>query len=301
MTNLKLAIDWTPNSNHVGFFIARDLGYYKEFNLEVEIVDPAEDNYLVTPAKKLENGLVDFAITPFESVISLNNKPNHVNAIAIYTIFQSDLSSIVSLKSGKINRPAAMDGLIYASYKARYEDHIIKQMIVNDKGNGDIKITYPQKLGIWNTLLSKEADVTWIFDNWEGIEAETRGIELNKFKLENFGIPYGYSPVVIAKKENLEPNKIAYANFLQASKEGFLFAKNNLKKACEILENYVTPIDKQNINLMKSLELTVANIGSAESCGKMEERKVNDFVNWLISNHIESEKIRKYQLYTNEV
>jgi len=50
--------------------------------------------------------------------------------------------------------------MTYASYQARYEDHIVKQMIRNDGGNGDIQITYPDKLGIWNTLLQGKVDAT---------------------------------------------------------------------------------------------------------------------------------------------
>lgn len=30
MTTLKIALDWTPNSNHIGILIAKDLGFYEE-------------------------------------------------------------------------------------------------------------------------------------------------------------------------------------------------------------------------------------------------------------------------------
>ena len=49
---LKLALDWTPNINHIGFFITRKL-LYEKYNLKVEIEDPSFDNYKLTPAKKL--------------------------------------------------------------------------------------------------------------------------------------------------------------------------------------------------------------------------------------------------------
>ena len=92
MINLKLALDWTPNVNHIGFFIAKEMGFYAQFDINLEILNPADDNYQTTPGKKLENNSADFAITPFETVISLNNKKNKVNALAVYAIFQKDLS-----------------------------------------------------------------------------------------------------------------------------------------------------------------------------------------------------------------
>ena len=70
MTSLIIALDWTPNANHIGFFIAQELGYFTDVNLKVEILDPSADNYKTTPAKKVELGQVDMALCPLESVIS---------------------------------------------------------------------------------------------------------------------------------------------------------------------------------------------------------------------------------------
>jgi len=154
MIKLKLALDWTPNVNHIGFIIAKELGFYSQQGIDLEILNPKDDNYSLTPGKKLELDIADFAIAPFETVISLNNKANRVEAKAIYAVLQKDLSCIVTLKSSNITSPKMLDGKSYASYKARYEDHIVKEMIKNGGGEGDLHITYPEKLGIWNTLLT---------------------------------------------------------------------------------------------------------------------------------------------------
>lgn len=52
LSSFSVGLDWTPNINHIGFFVARDLGFYEEFGLDVRLVDPSEDNYEITPAKK---------------------------------------------------------------------------------------------------------------------------------------------------------------------------------------------------------------------------------------------------------
>ena len=49
----------------------------------------------------------------------------------------------------------------------------------------------PPMLGIWNTILSGAADATWVFTGWEGVEARRKGVELNTFLLQDYGIPYG--------------------------------------------------------------------------------------------------------------
>lgn len=301
MQTLKLALDWTPNTNHIGFFVAKALGFYEAEGIQLEITNPSEDNYALTPAKKVEKDIVDFAIAPFESVISLNNKSNPVNAIAIFAVLQNDLSSIASLRSLQLESPKDLDTKIYASYKARYEDHIVKQMIKNDGGEGNLNITYPDKLGIWNTLLEGNADATWIFDNWEGVEAKAKGIALKHFRMKDFGIPYGYSPVVLTKKENIAIHQEAYAGFVKASQRGFLHTQEHPKQARDILEKELTAYDLANVPLDESIAYTAPHFGDQEKCGKMEHQRVVDFMQWLVDHQLEDAKILQQQLYTNDL
>lgn len=301
MMKLKLALDWTPNVNHIGFFIAKELGFYSEVGIDLEILNPKDDNYLLTPGKKLELDIADFAIAPFETVISLNNKANQVQAIAIYAILQKDVSCIVALKSSNITSPKMLDGKSYASYKARYEDQIVKEMIINDGGEGDLNIMYQEKLGIWNTLLTGSADSTWIFDNWEGIEASSKGIELNKFTMAEFNIPYGYSPVVLTKKENITNHKSVYSNFVKATKQGFLHTKKNLTESIAILERYVTAHDLNNIDLEKSISFSIPFWGDESNCGLMKQERVTSFIQWITDRGLEDKIVLNQNLFTNEL
>ena len=136
MRTFRLALDWTPNINHIGFFVAKELEFYDELGLKLELLNPEVDNYALTPAKKVEKGIADMALCPLESVISYRTKQHPFDAVAIATIFQEDLSAIVVLAESDSTRPKDLDGRSYASYKARYEDEIVKQMIINDGGNG---------------------------------------------------------------------------------------------------------------------------------------------------------------------
>ncbi len=298
---INVALDWTPNINHIGFYVARHLGFYEQSGINIQLINPLDDDYATTPGKKLELNIADFAIAPFETVISLNNKKNKVNAVAVFAILQEDLSSIVTLKSSGITLPKQLDHKTYASYKARYEDHIVKQMMMNNGGKGVLNIVYPDKLGIWNTLLEGKADATWIFDNWEGVEAETRNVELNRFRMSDFGIPYGYSPVILTTKENIAKHEAAYINFINATKQGYLFAKENQIKAVSILQNYVTVHDLNNIDIHKSLERTAPYFGDIHTCGKMRTERVKEFLKWLVENKLEDEIILTQELYTNSL
>jgi len=301
MAPLKVALDWTPNTNHIGIFVAQQLGFYEDQGIEIEILNPIADNYQVTPGKKLALGMADFAIAPFETVISLNNKENAIDAIAVFAILQEDLSSIASLKSSKINTPKLLDGKIYASYKARYEDAIVKEMVKNDGGTGALQITYPAKLGIWNTLLEGTADATWIFDNWEGIEASTKQLSLNKFSMGQFGIPYCYSPVIIARNSKLIENKKAHTLFVKTTKKGYLCAANNSEIAAKILKEHLTEYDIKNIDIEASIAMTAPHFGTDSSCGFMKLERITTFLKWLVVHNLEDKKIIGQNLFTNDL
>ena len=301
MTTLRIALDWTPNTNHTGFFVAQELGYYTASGVELHIISPATDEYATTPAKKLELGEVDFAVAPFESVISLNTKPARVPAVAIAALLQQDISSIATLAASNIARPKDLDGRTYASYRARYEDAIVRQLIVNDGGTGDFTVTYPDKLGIWNTLLTGAADATWIFDNWEGVEAETQGLALRTFALADYGIPYGYSPVVMATAEGIATRRAEYTAFLQATKKGFQFAIQNQREATDILRRHVPERDARLIDLEKSQAAAAAFYGNASEWGTMAASRVEAFLDWLIAHGLETEAVKNVPLFTNSL
>jgi ABC-type nitrate/sulfonate/bicarbonate transport system substrate-binding protein len=301
MNKLKIALDWTPNTNHTGFFVALEKGFYKECYLDVEIISPEPDQYTVTPAKKLELGGVDLALASFESVISYNTKANAVPCKAIAAVLQEDLSAIVTLSSSGIDTPRQLDGKRYASYKARYEDEIVRQLIKNDGGEGTLKLSYPEKLGIWNTLLTGQADATWIFVNWEGVLAETAGVELNTFKMSDFGIPYGYSPVIMATKAGINARLDDFQAFLLASKKGFLHAKKYTAESIEILEKVLPEGDKEAINLHKSQLITAGAYGDSNSWGLMQKSRIQSFVDFLRAHGLEKDIESVDDLFTNEL
>ncbi|MEM7514129.1 MAG: ABC transporter substrate-binding protein, partial [Bacteroidota bacterium] len=287
---MRLALDWTPNINHIGFFVAQQKGFYHEAGVEVEIVDPSVDNYAVTPAKKVEMGMADMALCPTESIISYQTKKDPFPLIGIATIFQEDVSAIVVKGDAGISRPKELDGKSYASYKARYEDEIVKQMIKNDGGQGELMLAYPEKLGIWDTVMSGAFDATWIFVNWEGVEAAGSDIPLAYFKMKDYQVPYSYSPLIAADERKLIEAEEDYKNFLSATKAGYLYAMAHPEEAASILRPLL-PEKDQKIDHMKALEASAPAFGTEESWGKMETQVVGDFLQWIYVNKLESIKL----------
>lgn len=300
MDTLKLALDWTPNINHLGFFVAREKGFYAAEGLRVEISDPAADNYAVTPAKKVELGQADLALCPLESVISYRTKAKPFPLVAMAALLGEDLSAIAVKSDSDIETPRDLDGKRYASYRARYEDEIVRQMIRNDGGSGEIEVAYPDKLGIWDTVLTGTSDATWVFLNWEGVAAEADGASLRYFKMRDYRVPYSYSPVLATSAQLMTQKEGAFRAFLAATRRGFLDHAENRQESLDILRAFLPEADR-DFNLDRALDLSTRSFGNSSNWGRMDEANVSAFLRWLQDRGLENQKIPLANLMTNDL
>lgn len=286
----------------MGFYVAKAKGMYSAAGLDVSLISPHSDNYTATPASRVESGEALLAITPSETVISFNTRPPSMPKPAIKavaTLLQRDDSAIVTLKSSGIDRPSKLDGKKYASYGARYEGRIVQQMIKSDGGSGDYQELALPMLGLWETVLKGESDSTWIFVGWEGVEAKLKGVELNVFKLEDYGIPYGYSPVVVAHPDAISSKKEELTKVLTATAEGFAFAVANPEEAAEIMakavaEEHPDLPNPMDLEVLKGSVQAVATscTDSAGKWGRMETGRWNAFLDWLSTNGLLTSKVQ---------
>ena len=298
MKKIKLALDWTPNINHIGFFVAKEKGFYEENDVKVEFLTPDLDDYIITPAKKVEMNISDFGLCPTESLISFRTKKNPFILKGLMTIFQEDVSAIATVESNNILRPKHLDGRSYASYKARYEDKIVKKMIINDGGIGNLKIFYPKRLGIWNTLIENKYDSTWIFINWEGVEASKKNIDLELYKMSDFGIPYSYSPILFSSSDYINNNSNTVKKFIESSRKGYTYCYENMDEAVSILNKFV-PITDKGIDLIECLKISIDHFGSRENFGKIDLKKIDIFLKWLKDNNIENNSFIANDIISN--
>jgi NitT/TauT family transport system substrate-binding protein len=204
-----------------------------------------------------------------------------------------------------------LDGKTYASYDARFEDHIVRQLVRNDGGAGDIEVVTPPKLGIPNTLLEGEADATWVFMPWEGLEAERDGIELNAFSLDEYGVPYGYTPVLLARPATIARDDETLARFLDATRRGYEFAAENPEEAAGLLAETADGPGLDDHEFLAESQRRIAEAyRSGGTWGRMRHERWAEFVDWLADeellrtldgDHIPAEAVDVAALYTNDL
>mmetsp|Transcript_122090 Transcript_122090/g.352908 ORF Transcript_122090/g.352908 Transcript_122090/m.352908 type:complete len:356 (-) Transcript_122090:163-1230(-) len=302
--SLVVALDWTPNGNHLGFYVAKDAGLYAEAGLDVSLLSPHDKAYqgtylasqdssegapkYVTPCSKLAAGEAHFAINSPEGVIGWNTAPGRPQLKAVAALLRDrNTSAIVTLKSSGRARPKDLDGCRYASYAARFEGRIVQRMIQADGGAGEYTEDTPPMLGIWNSLVSGNADATWVFMQWEGVEAKLKGVELNVFNVCDYGMPYAYAPCLCAHPDWLAQNSDTARRFLAATAEGYRRAAKDPAAAAAALVRGAK-IENDGFEVDAALAL-----GSAEyladkmvdpetgAWGRMEDAVWDEYIKWL--------------------
>jgi len=285
---LTLALDWTPNTNHLGFFVAQARGWYDDRDLSVDLFSPARDGYAKTPAKRVATGEADLGIAPSESVVSYATHPDYDDLVAVAAVAQQDTSAIATLADSAIDRPRDLDGGTYASYGARFEDDIVTELIRNDGGDGEFETIEPEMLEVPDVLLSGEADATWVFMPWEGLLAERAGTSLQGFGLDEYDVPYGYTPLVLGHPDRLAERREEVQAFLETTERGYRAAVEDPVAAADDL---ATAAEGPNLDDREFFRASAERVADAVltddgAWGRMAHDRWADFVDWLLDRDV---------------
>ena len=94
LQKVTVILDWTPNTNHTGLYVAKEKGYYKDLGLDVEIIQPSEGSSL----QLLAAGKGDFAISYQEDLTYARTSDNPLPVKAIAAVIQHNTSGFASPK-----------------------------------------------------------------------------------------------------------------------------------------------------------------------------------------------------------
>lgn len=225
---VTLALDWTPNVNHIGIYVAQQQGWYKAAGVQLSILPYAS----TSPEVLVTAGRADVGISGAESVTASAASPNPV--ISIAAILAKNTAAFAVLKSSGITRPKQLDNKIYAAFGAPYETPIIQRLIRKDGGQGQFKSPVLSAGGM-PALLAKRADFMWIFEGTEGVEARLAGTPLQTFSLTAYGVPDYYTPVLVADPARLSSNTPKLRAFLAATARGYSYAEEHPKEAAALM------------------------------------------------------------------
>lgn len=297
--SITLVLDWTPNTNHTGIFVAQANGYFEEAGLNVEVVQPPEDGAVPLVA----SGKAQFGVSFQDSLAPAFVGENAMPVTAVAAVIQHNTSGIISRAGEGMDTPKGLEGKKYATWDMDVEKETIRDVMKADGGDFDKVELIPSTVtDEVSALKTKSVDAIWIFYGWAGVACDVAGLETDYFEFADIDPVFDYyTPVIIGNNTWLEEHPDTAKLFLSALSKGYNFAVENPKDAADILME-AAPELKSNSELVYASQEYLASeyVSNASVWGEFDEERWAAFFQWLNENHLLEEEIDPYDGFTNE-
>lgn len=295
LQKVTVVLDWFPNTNHTGLYVAKTKHYFQKQGLDVKIIQPGDN---ITAEQMVASGKADFGISYQENVTTARTEG--IPIVSIAAIIQHNTSGFASLKKDNITSPKDFEGKRYGGWGSPSEEAVIKTVM--EKYGADYSKVKNIVLGQTDFFKSigREADFEWIYYGWDGIQAERNGKKLNLIMVKDLdpALDY-YSPVIITSEKLAKGDKTLVKSFMKAAAQGYTFAIKHPEQAADILIQDVPDTNKGLVRASQKWLSTKYQDDAAE-WGVQKEEVWRRYMDFLYDHKVIKKKINIKAAYTNE-
>ena len=296
---ITFVLDWTPNTNHTGIYVALQKGWFEEAGLKVDVVQPPEGGSALLVA----SGKAQFAVTAQDSIAPALTGENAIPLTTVAAILQHNTSGIVSRAGEGMDTPKGLEGHKYATWDSPVEKATIRQVMAADGGDFDKVELIPSTVtDEVSALKSGDVDAIWIFYGWAGIACEVAGLPIDYFDFADFDpVLDFYTPIIVSNNDWLANNPETAKAFLAALSRGYEYAAENPKEAADILME-AAPELKSNAELVYRSQEYLAGeyIADAARWGEIDPDRWGGYFTWLNDNGLMETPLDPGMGFTNE-
>ncbi|MFC4403436.1 ABC transporter substrate-binding protein [Gracilibacillus xinjiangensis] len=294
LKDITFVLDWTPNTNHTGLYVAKDKGYFEEEGLNVEIVMPGEAGADQTVA----SGQAEFGISAQEAVTEA--RVQDIPIVSIAAVIQHNTSGFAAPVDKGIKSPADFAGKTYGGWGAPVEAAVIDSLMKQEDASvEDVNIINMGNTDFF-TAVERDVDFAWIYYGWTGIEAELRGIQLDMLYLTDYSekLDY-YTPVITTNEEMIENDPDTVRALTAAVTKGYEYAIDNPSEAADILMEAVPDLDPELVQASQEW-LSPKYQDDASRWGEQQAEVWENYADWMLENGLLEKELDAESAFTNE-
>ena len=297
LEKITFVLDWTPNTNHTGLYVAQEKGFFKEAGLEVEIVQPPEDGAAVLVA----SGKAQFGVSFQDSMAAALAGDSALPITAVASVIQHNTSGIISRAGEGMDTPKGMEGHTYATWNGAIELATLEEVVKADGGDfSKVELIPSTVTDEVSALKTNSVDSIWIFYAWAGVKTELEELASDYFAFADIDPVFDYyTPVIISGNKFLKENPDTAKAFLGALQKGYEFAIENPEEAAEILCKAAPELDAELV-LASQKYLAEEYQADAPYWGYIDAGRWNDFYQWVNDNHLVEDEVPLDTGFTNE-
>lgn len=301
LKDITVCLDWTPNTNHTGLYVAAEKGYYKDAGLNVTIVQPPEDGAVLMCA----SGQAQFAVAYQDTIVPSYTQDDPLEVTAVAALVQHNTSGIITRKGEGADRPKGLEGMQYSTWESPIELATIKAVMEKDGGDySKLKLIPNNITDEAGALKHKDTDAIWIFYGWGGVNAKLQGLDFDFFYFKDLDPVFDYySPTLISNDAFLESDPETAKAFLEATKKGYEYSIENPEEAAKILvDSDTTGSLRDSIELVTESQKWISKeyIADAEKWGVIDAERWDGFYSWLWDNELIEKQLPAGMGFTND-
>lgn len=295
LKKVTMVLDWTPNTNHTGLYVAKEKGFFTEQGLDVEIIQPSEG----TSDTIVASGKAQFGISYQENITYA--RAADVPLVSIGAVIQHNTSGFASLKDKNILTPKDFEGKVYGGWGSEMEEATIKYLMEQVGADySKVTIMTTGDADFFQASATGQIDFAWIFEGWAGIEAKQKGMDLNYIDLGKEAPVFDYyTPIIITNETILKEDKTLVEAFMKGVIKGYEYAMKNPEDAADILIKEAPEINQELVKESQKF-LSDRYQADATTWGLQKEEVWQRYADWMFKNGFIEKNIDVTNAYTNE-
>ncbi|ODT66974.1 MAG: hypothetical protein ABS75_25685 [Pelagibacterium sp. SCN 63-23] len=268
---VSVTLDWTPNTNFVGLYVAEALGLYAAAGLEVSIA-PFEFG-------QPSGDVAAFGVLDFYAARAAG-----LDATGIYAVIRSETGRL-AYRGDDIAGPRDLAGKTYGGFGTSWETAVIDTMIAHDGGTPNYEAATLQG-SVYDALRAGAVDFTLEVLTWQGVENALAGNDVKSFRYADFGVPDQHTIILAADSAFLAERPEVAQAFVAATRAGYLHAVTNPQQAAEMLMTAAPELAAQEALVEASMQVMVEGnyLVSAEGeAGRFDEKLMSELGDFLFA------------------
>ncbi|MBO4624890.1 MAG: ABC transporter substrate-binding protein [Bacteroidales bacterium] len=219
---------WTPQAQFAGYYVAQEMGFFKEAGVDVEIVHPSLTQPAMSRIRNNESQATTLMLCQAVEIID--------SGIPLVNILQTSMSSALVIVSRKDQSPLTQKGIRVGTWSAGFDQLAISLSIKENLDYQFIRFA----TGI-NLFLSGAIDATLAMSYNELNQLRQAGVILTENNVYRF-CDHGYNVQedgVYMTREYYEAHKAEAKAFAQACRRGWEWAAEHPEETLDIVMKYV--------------------------------------------------------------
>lgn len=293
---VTLALDWYPNANHLGLYIAQEKGYFQQENLQVTLYTPVDPS---TVLQTVGSGKDTFGMSYQPDVLLA--RAQGVPVVSVTAVVQHPLNAVVTLQTSGLTRPRELVGKKVGYPGIPTNEPLLDTMLKADGARGLQDVTLVNVgFDLVPALISRHVDaVIGAYWTHESIVLEQQGHPVHIMRVEAWGVPDYYELVLVTSEATLQSKPDVVARFLRAVRKGYQDAARDPQAGVDILLKSTKAEVDEKIERPGATLLAPLWQNETIPFGTQEIARWEGFTQWMQRHGLLTGQIKAADAFTN--